>query len=196
MTKSMKTKRLFLWVCVALLTLLIIYPVIANYTHWPLRSPGFIIWPVTIGLLLIVINRLRNFDYSSTESVATDCSLKVDYRVRYSLISTMKMKRRLAWLPMSAAAIIAIGVVVGLITDGSPLWLLLLVFSGIFGWSGFNSKRYADAIEKSLKTNNQTEFNEAVSKWSKQYKFAGLGYVLIVTISVLTIVLFYTVATV
>lgn len=185
----MKTKRIFLWVSAALLTLLAIYPVIAKYKHWSFSSPGFIIWPLTIGLLLIVINRLRNFDYSSSENVATNCSLKVDYRVRYSLINSMKMKRRAAWLPMAAAAIIAIVVAVGFIMEGSLFWLLPLVLSGVLGWIGFNSKRYANAIEKSLKTNDQTAFNEAVSRWSKRYRITVLGYVLIAVIPVLTIVL-------
>lgn len=189
MTKSMKTKRLFLWVCVALLTLLIIYPVIANYTHWPLRSPGFIIWPVTIGLLLIVLNRLRNFEYSPTENVATDCSLKVDYRVRYSLISTMKNKRWTAWLLQAMAILIAI-VPIYLILVSETIWgSLLFVPSVLLYRMGISTLKYAKAVEKSLKTNNQTAFNEAVSRWSKQYKYTVIGYVLIVIIPVLIIVL-------
>jgi len=185
----MKTKRLFLWVCVALLTLLIIYPVIANYTHWPLRSPGFIIWPVTIGLLLIVLNRLRNFEYSPTENVATDCSLKVDYRVRYSLISTMKNKRWTAWLLQAMAILIAI-VPIYLILVSETIWgSLLFVPSVLLYRMGISTLKYAKAVEKSLKTNNQTAFNEAVSRWSKQYKYTVIGYVLIVIIPVLIIVL-------
>lgn len=184
----MKTKRVFLWVCAALLTLLAVYPVIASYAHWQSRAPGFIIWPVTIGLLLIVINRLKNFDYSLTENVATDCSLKVDYRVRYSLISTMKMKRRVAWL-LQAMAILSVIVAIYLI-----LWsemsaaALLFVPSGLLYWMGLSTLKNAKAIEKSLKTNDQAAFNEAVTRWSKQYKLTILGFVLIVIIPVLTLI--------
>ena len=185
----MKTKRLFLWVCVTLLTLLIIYPVIASYAHWQSRAPGFIVWPVSIGLLLIVINRLRNLYYSPTENVATDCSLKVDYRVRYSLISTMKMKRRVAWLLQAMAILIAI-VAIGLILESEmPAAALLFVPSGLLYWMGLSTLKYAKSVEKSLKTNNQTAFNEAVTRWSKQYKYTIIGYVLIVIIPVLIIVL-------
>lgn len=185
----MKTKRLFLWVCAALLTLLAVYPVIASYAHWQSRAPGFIIWPVTIGLLLIVINRLKSFDYSLTENVATDCSLKVDYRVRYSLISTMKMKRRVAWL-LQAMAILSVIVTIYLIWwEESSAVALLFVPSGLLYWMGLSTLKNAKAIEKSLKTNDQAAFNEAVTRWSKQYRFTILSYVIIVIIPVLTALL-------
>lgn len=189
MPKSMKTKRVFLWVCAALLTLLAVYPVIASYAHWESSAFGFIIWPVTIGLLLIVINRLRNFDYSSTESVATGCSLKVDYRVRYSLISTMKNKRWTAWLLHAMAILVAIVTIYLILWSEIPAAALLFVPSGLLYWMGLSTLKNAKAIEKSLKTNDQTAFNEAVSRWSKQYRFTILGYVLIVIIPILIIVL-------
>lgn len=185
----MKTKRLFLWVCAALLTLLAVYPVIASYAHWESSAFGFIIWPVTIGLLLIVINRLRTFDYSLTENVATDCSLKVDYRVRYSLISTMKMKRRVAWLLRAMAILIAIVAIYLILWSEMPAAALLFVPSGLLYWMGLSTLKYAKSVEKSLKTNNQTAFNEAVTRWSKQYRFTILSYVIIVIIPVLTALL-------
>jgi len=183
----MKTKRVFLWVCVTLLSLLIIYPAIAHYNNWPLSTPGFSIWPVTIGLLLIVINRLRNFDYSSINSIATDCNLIVDYRVRYSLINTMKNKRRTAWLQQAMAILIAI-VAIGLILFSElSAATLLFVPSGLLYWMGHSTMKNANAVEKSLKTNDQTAFNEALSIWSKQYKYTVICYVLIVIISVLIV---------
>lgn len=186
----MKTKRIFLWVCAALLTLLAVYPVIASYAHWESESStfGFIIWPVTIGLLLIVINRLRTFDYSLTENVATDCSLKVDYRVRYSLISTMKMKRRVAWLLQAMAILIAIVAIYLILWLEMPAAALLFVPSGLLYWMGLSTLKYAKSVEKSLKTNDQTTFNEAVTRWRKQYKLTILGFVLIVIIPVLTLI--------
>lgn len=184
----MKTRRSFLWVCVVVLALLIIYPIVAKNAHWPGWALGFVLWPVTLSLLLVVINRLGSFDYADMNKRDVDSTLKVDYRVRYSLISTMKMKRRTAWLYLIASVVIAIGSVAGVLMNGFLVGLLLLAISGVLGWMWYYTNRNAKAVERSIKTNNQVAFNDAVLKLKRHYKYAIVGYVLIALIALLIVI--------
>ena len=184
---AMKTRRSFLWVCVVVLALLIIYPIVAKNAHWPGWQLGFVLWPVTLSLLLVVINRLATFEYFVVKERDVDCTLKVDYRVRYSLISTMKMKRRTAWLYLITSVMVALESMVGLAVEGSPAWALLLVLSVALGWIGFDKSKVSKAVEKSIKTNNQAAFNDAILKLRKHYKHSIVVYILIVLIPLLMV---------
>lgn len=184
----MKTRRSFLWVCVVVLALLVAYPIIALCVHWQGVPIGFFLWPITIGLLLIVINRLGSFDYADMNKRDVDSTLKVDYRVRYSLISTMKMKRRTAWLYLVASVALSIGAVAGVLMNGFLVGLLLLAVSGVLGWMWYYTNRNAKAVEKSIKTNNQAVFNEAMAKWKRGYRFTFVVYLLVIIIPILVLV--------
>ena len=191
----MKTKRVLLWVSAIVLALFVVYPIIAKVAHRPEAAIGFIIWPLSIALLLVVVNGLFAYDKGLNEKSIADCKLKVDYRVRYSLISIMKMKRRAAWLQLLMSALIAIVAVLGLFiydADNSLqiLFLCLGVFLifGVFGWIGFDKLKAAKIMEKGMKSNNQATFEDAMRRWTKHSKRTTFGYIMIIAIIVLTIV--------
>ena len=177
-----------MWVSVVVLALLILYPIVAKNAHWPGWALGFALWPVTIGLILFVINRLVSFGYSVEKERDMDSTLKVDYRVRYSLISAMKMKRWTAWLYLIASVMVALESIVGLAVEGSPAWVLLLVLSVALGWIGFVKSKVTKTVEKSIKTNNQSAINDAILKLRKHYKHSIVVYILIVLIPLLMVV--------
>ena len=190
----MKTKRVLLWVSAIVLALFVVYPIIAKVAHRPEAAIGFIIWPLSIALLLVVVNGLFAYDKGLNEKSIADCTLKVDYRVRYSLISIMKIKRRAAWLQLSMSALIAIVAVLGLFfydADNSLQILCLGVFLifGVFGWIGFDKMQATKVMEKGMKSNNQATFEDAMRRWTQHSKRTTVGYILMATILVIMIVM-------
>lgn len=193
----MKTKRVLFWVSAIVLALFVVYPIIAKVAHWPGAAIGFVFWPLSIALLLVVVNGLFAYDKGLNEKSIADCKLKVDYRVRYSLISIMKIKRRAAWLQLSMSALsalIAIVAVLGLFfydADNSLQILCLGVFLifGVFGWIGFDKMQATKVMEKGMKSNNQATFEDAMRRWTQHSKRTTVGYILMATILVIMIVM-------
>lgn len=115
--------------------------------------------------------------------------LKVDNDTREAIIKIMKMKRTIAWFLYFASMFFVVGAFVFLIMRwpgttpmyfGLPISIVLLLVS-IYTLST------SSAVEKALKMNNQSAFDEAMSKWNKRNLLTFGGYIILVTIVLLYI---------
>lgn len=115
--------------------------------------------------------------------------LKVDNDTREAITKIMKMKRTIAWILYFASMFFVVGAFVFLIMRwpgatpmyfGLPISIVLLLVS-IYTLST------SSAVEKALKMNNQSAFDEAMSKWNKRNLLTFGGYIILVTIVLLYI---------
>ena len=131
-----------------------------------------ILIPIPVAILLMCINKLFSSDNYLPDSNDTECALRVDYRVRYSINRAMKMKQWQAWAMIALAGIsIVLYAVMKCVGYGDFLVETLL---GIIGFSivlfttGILTLKASKRLEASLKMNNQEEFGLALKKYKRQ----------------------------
>lgn len=114
--------------------------------------------------------------------------LSVDNHVREAIIKMMKTKRLIAWIMYFVSMFLVVGAFVFLIMRwpggtvmyfGLPLSMALLLVS-IYTLST------SSAVEKALKMNNQSAFDEAMSKWNKRSLLTFGGYVILTLLLLVT----------
>jgi len=114
--------------------------------------------------------------------------LKVDNDTREAITKIMKMKRTIAWILYFASMFFVVGAFVFLIMRwpgatpmyfGLPISIVLLLVS-IYTLST------SSAVEKALKMNNQSAFDEAMSKWNKRSLLTFGGYVIVTVLLLVT----------
>ena len=114
--------------------------------------------------------------------------LKVDNDTREAIIKIMKIKRTIAWTLYFISMFLVVGAFVFLILrlpGGTPMYYGLPL-SIVFLLVSIYTLSTSSAVEKALKMNNQSAFDEAMSKWNKRNLLTFGGYV-IVTILLLII---------
>lgn len=114
--------------------------------------------------------------------------LKVDNDTREAIIKIMKMKRTIAWVLYFVSMFLVVGAFVFLImrwAGGTPMYLGL-PFSIALLLVSIYTLSTSSAVEKALKMNNQSAFDEAMSKWSKRNLLTFGGYVIVTVLLLVT----------
>ena len=114
--------------------------------------------------------------------------LKVDNNTREAIIKIMKMKRTIAWILYFVSIFHVFGTFVFLIlrwAGATPMYYILpfsiaLLLVSIYTLSS------SSAVEKALKMNNQSAFDEAMSKWNKRSLLTFGGYVIVTVLLLVT----------
>lgn len=170
--KQANWRRVRLWIFACLSALFTIAPFIFKSQHWPGGNLMVILIPIPVAILLMCINKLFSSDNYLPDSNDTECALRVDYRVRYSINRAMKMKQWQAWAMIALAGIsIVLYAVMKCVGYGDFLVETLL---GIIGFSivlfttGILTLKASKRLEASLKMNNQEEFGLALKKYKRQ----------------------------
>lgn len=110
--------------------------------------------------------------------------LKVDNDVREAIVKMMKMKRVIAWLLYFVSFTLVVGAIVFLIMrwPGGTVMYLSLPVTAVLLFVSIVTLSSTIAMEKALKMNNQSAFDEAMSKWNKRSLVTFGGYVLVVAL--------------
>lgn len=114
--------------------------------------------------------------------------LKVDNDTREAIIKIMKMKRTIAWILYFVSMFLVVGAFVFLIMrwpGGTPMYLGLPI-SIVFLLVSIYTLSTSSAVEKALKMNNQSAFDEAMSKWNKRSLLTFGGYVIVTILLLVT----------
>lgn len=110
--------------------------------------------------------------------------LKVDNDVRETIVKMMRMKRVIAWILFFVSLALVIWAIVFLLMrwPGGPVMYLSLPATAVFLLVSIVTLSSTIAMEKALKMNNQSAFDEAMSKWSKRSLVTFGGYILVVAL--------------
>lgn len=110
--------------------------------------------------------------------------LKVDNDVRETIVKMMKMKRVIAWILFFVSLALVIWAIVFLLMrwPGGTVMYLSLPATAVFLLVSIVTLSSTIAMEKALKMNNQSAFDEAMSKWSKRSLVTFGGYILVVAL--------------
>lgn len=116
--------------------------------------------------------------------------LKVDNDTREAIIKIMKMKRTIAWTMYFVSMSLVVGAFVFLILrwpGGTPMYYGLPL-SIVFLLVSIYTLSTSSAVEKALKMNNQSAFDEAMSKWSKRSLLTFGGYVIVIVLLLMIVI--------
>lgn len=111
--------------------------------------------------------------------------LKIDNDTRQSIERTMKSKRRIGWVALFVSIALVVSPYIflkfhwpggNIMYLGIPLYVALLAISTL---TLTTSKATLEALE----INNQSAFDEALSKWTMRDLFALGGYILLMCLS-------------
>ncbi len=110
--------------------------------------------------------------------------LKVDNDVRETIVKMMRMKRVIAWILFFVSLALVIWAIVFLLKrwPGGTVMYLSLPATAVFLLVSIVTLSSTIAMEKALKMNNQSAFDEAMSKWSKRSLVTFGGYILVVAL--------------
>lgn len=110
--------------------------------------------------------------------------LKVDNDVRETIVKMMRMKRVIAWILFFVSLALVIWAIVFLLMrwPGGTVMYLSLPATAVFLLVSIVTLSSTIAMEKALKMNNQSAFDEAMSKWSKRSLVTFGGYILVVAL--------------
>lgn len=116
--------------------------------------------------------------------------LQVDNDVREAIVKMMRMKRVIAWLLYFVSFTFVVGAIVFLIMrwPGGTVMYLSLPATAVFLLVSIVTLSSTIAMEKALKMNNQSAFDEAMSKWNKRGLITFGGYILVVALLLFEVV--------
>ena len=108
----------------------------------------------------------------------------MDNDVREAIAKMMKTKRIIAWILYFVSFILVVGAIVFLIMrwPGGTVMYLSLPATAVFLLVSIVTLSSTIAMEKALKMNNQSAFDEAMSKWNKRSLVTFGGYILVVAL--------------
>lgn len=129
--------------------------------------------PIWIMMVVIGIVILRAVN---KKHIYTDSTLAVDYRVRYLIGKTMRGKRRVAWMMITAGIIAVSCVVIRLIlfeNNDFPMVFFLLPIAIALLTIGLITIHTSKKVDKALDIDNQSVFDNAMKKWAFRCRFTN-----------------------
>lgn len=117
--------------------------------------------------------------------------LKVDNDVRETIIKMMRMKRVIAWILFFVSLALVIWAIVFLLMrwPGGTVMYLSLPVTAVLLFVSIVTLSSTIAMEKALKMNNQSAFDEAMSKWNKRSLVTFGGYLVVILLFLFIVVL-------
>ena len=117
--------------------------------------------------------------------------LQVDNDVREAIVKMMKMKRVIAWILYFVSVVLIIGAIVFLVLHwpGGTVMYLSLPVTAVLLFVSIVTLSSTIAMEKALKMNNQSAFDEAMSKWNKRSLVTFGENILVVALLVFEVVI-------
>lgn len=117
--------------------------------------------------------------------------LKVDNDAREAIVKMMKMKRAIAWILYFVSLALVIWAIVFLLMrwPGGTVMYLTLPASAVFLAVAIVTLSATSTMEKALKMNNQSAFDEAMSKWNKRSLVTFGGYLVVILLLLFIVVL-------
>lgn len=108
--------------------------------------------------------------------------LKVDNDVREAIIKMMKMKRVIAWILFFVSLALVVWAIVFLLMrwPGGYVMYLTLPVSAVLLAVAITTLSATSTMNKALKMNNQSAFDEAMSKWNKRSLVTFVGYLIVI----------------
>jgi len=116
------------------------------------------------------------------EKINTSRRLNINSNMRIILIKIMKAKRRLAWIAyiLSFFLVIAPFIFFTLHWPGGNVMFYLLPVSVVFLLVSVTTLNGTMSIERALLMNNQSAFDEAMSKWNRRCLLSLGGYLFLI----------------
>lgn len=117
--------------------------------------------------------------------------LKVDNDVRETIVKMMRMKRVIAWILFFVSLALVIWAIVFLLMrwPGGTVMYLSLPVTAVLLFVSIVTLSSTIAMEKALKMNNQSAFDEAMSKWNKRSLVTFGGYLVVILLFLFIVVL-------